>query len=291
MRLCYLSSENTLPGSPYRRDDAFEHDQMVACLSAGLRSVGATIEARAWDDPQADWSVYDIVMIGTAWDYWDRVEEFLGTLDIIAAATRLVNSPALVRWNLHKRYLRELAACGINTLPTQWIDTVTPKDIADAANTFGTDDLVLKRQIGAGADGQVRLHGDAPLSAFPHPMMVQPFVPIIQSFGEVSVVMVDGEPSHAVLKAPAEGDYRIQSEYGGKEKIYPITEDIQNTAKSVMAALPEPAFYARVDLIPNGNDGWMLMEVELIEPFLYPLQGPNLGSMLAEAIAKRCASQ
>lgn len=109
MTICYLSSKNTLPGTLDRRSDAFEHDQMMDCLRPALAAHGLTFEAAAWDDPDKDWSRYDLVVIGTTWDYWDQLEKFLATLEQIALASPIFNHPALLRWNLHKHYLCELA--------------------------------------------------------------------------------------------------------------------------------------------------------------------------------------
>lgn len=109
MTICYLSSKNTLPGTLDRRSDAFEHDQMMDCLRPALAAHGLTFEAAAWDDPDKDWSRYDLVVIGTTWDYWDQLEKFLATLEQIALASPIFNHPALLRWNLHKQYLCELA--------------------------------------------------------------------------------------------------------------------------------------------------------------------------------------
>ena len=125
----------------------------------------------------------------------------------------------------------------------------------------------------------------------PHPMMVQPFLPAIAEEGEISFVMVDGELSHALVKRPAKGDYRIQSAYGGFEiPIEPSAEDLA-AAKAVLAALDETPLYARVDMLRADDGGLLLMELELIEPYLYPLQGEGLGARLAEALLARLTEE
>lgn len=283
-KICYLSSRNTLPGAPDRRIDAFEHDQMMDCLRTSLSPHDILIEADAWDNRHTDWSNFSAVIIGTAWDYWDHVDDFLRTLDAISKITPVYNSPDLVRWNLHKQYLKDLAARSIPTIPTHWADQVTPSTLEHARIEFKTDDLVIKRQIGAGGDGQHRLRANDALPSMPHPMMIQPFLPAIQEFGEISVVMIEGIVSHALLKTAADNDYRIQSSYGGREQAYQITSDLRFFAEQVVKALPHAPLYARVDVIPNGQNGWLLMEVELVEPFLYPIQGPKLGALMADAL-------
>ena len=284
MRIAYLASPVTLPGSPTRRSDAFEHDQMMDALSVDKR---LNYEAVSWDDPTADWSGYDAVVIGTVWDYWDRMEAFLPTLDEIAAQTALYNPPSLVRWNSHKSYLKDLETRGAKLIPTVWLETVTPKTAKAAFEKLGSDDLVFKRQVGAGAEGQHRLQPDTPLPDLPHPMMVQPFLGSIQSEGEYSFIFIDGVLSHALVKRAKPGDYRIQSAYGGtEERIEPSSDDL-SAACAIIETLEEPPLYARVDMVRGAEDQLLLMELELIEPFLYPLQGPALGNRIGDALLRR----
>ncbi len=290
MRFAYLSSRVTLPGSPERRVDAFEHDEMMAALRGGLAEAGlhgARFHDVSWDDPDADWASCNAVMIGTTWDYWDRQAEFLAALQRISGMTRLFNSPALVQWNSHKGYLQDLEAKGAAVIPTLWLDRAGPKAVAAAFDRLGTDDLVLKRQVGAGADGQVRLRRGEPVPDMAHPMMAQPFLPEILSEGELSFIFVDGAFSHALVKRAAAGDYRIQSTYGGTETALDPSPDDLASARAVLAMLGEVPLYARVDML-RGAAGLLLMELELIEPYLYPLQGPGLGARIARALAARC---
>ena len=287
MKIAYLASEVTLPGMPNRRDDAFEHDYMMDALRPAFAAKGLTVEDVAWDDRQADWGSYAAVIIGTTWDYWDRQAEFLASLERIEAATRLDNPVALVRWNIHKTYLRDLEARGARIIPTLWLDKADTDSTAAAFDTLGADDLVFKRQVGAGAHGQYRLHRGDPVPDMPHPMMVQPFLPAIQTEGEYSFIFIGGDFCHALIKRAVPGDYRIQSKYGGRETpVDPPADDLAD-ASAIIAMLDEAPLYARVDMV-RGEDGRLvLMELEVIEPYLYPLEGPRLGTMLAEAVARR----
>ena len=292
--VAYLASNVTLPGSPNRRDDAFEHDQMMAALVPAFAQQGMLLEDCAWDDP-TDWSFYDAVIIGTTWDYWLRPDEFQTTLDLITDQTLLLNSADMVRWNRHKSYLRDLEAVGLGIIPTRWIDVVDKTSIDAAVLDLKTDTLVAKRQVGAGADGQFKLRQGDPLPAdlqiASHPMMLQPFIPSIIEEGEYSFIYIDGVYSHCLLKRATGGDYRVQSLYGGvEEAITPAQRDIK-AADHVLSAICTKCgsmpLYARIDMIRDDRGTLLLMECELIEPFLYPLQGPNLGNMLAVALRKR----
>ena len=294
MRFCYLTSKVMLADpddlTVTRRTDAYEHEQMMDALREALSArcgSDAEIYAIAWDDDTADWAIFNAVIIGTTWDYWDRKDAFLAKLRHIETKTRLFNPVSLVEWNLHKSYLRDLAAKGARLIPTLWLDTPTQDTIKSAFAELDGDDLVFKRQIGAGADGQFRLSRTDTLPDMPHPMMVQRFEPAILTEGEQSFIFIDGAFSHALTKHAASGDYRIQSTYGGFEKpLKPTAADL-TAAQTIMAMLDTSPLYARVDMLRAQDGGLMLMELELVEPFLYPIQGPELGPRIVGALLRR----
>jgi glutathione synthase/RimK-type ligase-like ATP-grasp enzyme len=286
-KIAYLASRVTIPGSLVRRTDAFEHDFMMDALRGPFAARGMTVEDISWDDPKADWASYSAVLIGTTWDYWDRLDEFLETLRRIESATRLFNPVSLVTWNIRKTYLRELETKGAKLIPTVWLDVADEASARAAFDTLGADDLVFKRQIGAGAKGQHRLTRGEPIPEMPHPMMVQPFLPMIQTEGELSFIFIDGEFSHALVKRAQPGDYRIQSSYGGREeRITASTNDLA-AARAIIAALDAPPLYGRVDMLRGPDGGLLLMELEVLEPYLYPIEGPELGERMAAGVARR----
>ena len=291
-RVAFLACEGTLPGSPARRADAFEHDRMVEALRPALAARGHDLEEIAWDAPLEAFEGTSLALLGTAWDYQDRLEAFLDRLEALAAqGIAVCNSPDVVRWNGDKRYLRALAEDGVPTVPTLWLDDVDPAALAHAFTHFDCDRLVVKRQVGAGAEGQEDFFRHAPPPAewrFGRPAMVQPFQPSIAAEGEYSFVFAGGAFSHAIRKIAAPGEYRIQSVYGGREEVHaPSPEDIA-TAEAIHAALPfDDLLYARIDMIRLDDGTLAVMEAECIEPYLYPREGPLLGERLAEAISKR----
>jgi len=289
MRIAYLASRLTLPESPDRRFDAFEHDLMIDCLMPAFADKGSTLAIHAWDDETIDWSVFDAVLIGSTWDYQDNLSAFMAKLESIEAQTALFNPSAIVRWNNRKTYLRDLESNGVQIVPTLWFDEPTETDVEKAFDTLGSDDLVFKRQVGANAEGQYRVHRGDPTPHMPEPMMAQPFLPAIQIEGEMSAIFIDGAFSHALIKSAAAGEYRIQSSYGGTERACEPEPKDRAAATTIIESLDQTPLYARVDMA-RGNDGQMLlMELEMIEPFLYPLQGPELGERLHAALVDRLA--
>lgn len=293
MKIGFLTCPGTHPGSPTRREDAYEHDLQVDALRPELARLGHELIELDWRTPPVHFTDIALAVVGTPWDYQDDEPGFLAALDAIEqAGCQLCNPADVVRWNSRKTYLRELEARGAKLIPTIWVDQPTVADIAHAFEQFDCDQLVAKRQVGAGAQGQTS-HRRGETSAdwtMDRPAMLQPFLPSVVEEGEYSFLFIDGELSHALLKRPADGDYRVQSLYGGTEQaIDPAKQDLA-AAYDVITALPFPIpLYARIDMVRGPDGSLLLMEAELIEPYLYPEQGPKLGPMMAAAIARRLA--
>ena len=267
---------------------------MVTALRPAFAAAGLGLEEIDWRAPLADFGGMALALIGTPWDYQDHPAQFLAKLEALeAAGIPLANPPATVRWNMDKRYLRELADCGAPTVPTLWADDPVQGDILAAFDHFSADCVVVKRQVGAGALGQHRFTLDAPPPVgwrMGHAAMIQPFLPAIVAEGEISLIYIDGTFSHAVRKRAAPGDYRIQSLFGGTEDVCDPDDGTLAQAAAVLAALPFPApLYARIDMVRLPTGELAVMEAEMIEPYLYPEQGPQLAKRLADAIRRRLA--
>ncbi len=289
----FLACETTLPcQGDRRRGDAFEHDLMIAALEPAFAAQGLELRIVDWEAPMEAFDGLELVLLGTAWNYQDKPEEFLAKVKALSGrGIAVCNPPEVVRWNALKSYLHELAEAGVKTIPTMWREAVTAKGAREAMDAFDCDRIVVKRQIGAGALGQELLSRGSlpgPEWEFGHPAMLQPFMPAIAQEGELSFIFIDGELSHAVRKLPADGDYRIQSLYGGLETVHEASAEEAEAASAVIASLPfETPLYARIDMLRDSDGTLLLMEAEMIEPYLYPEQGPELAERLARAIAKR----
>lgn len=290
VRIAYLACAGTLPGSPERRGDAFEHDMMVAVLTPAFAARGLALDPIDWRAPLEDFEGMAAALIGTPWDYFDLAEEFLAKLAALASAgVPVFNSPEVVRWNVEKTYLRVLAQRGAPAIPTLWLDDADRGDIVEALDRFGADSVVVKRQIGGGALGQQRFsRGDLPPEGWRmgHATMIQPFLPAIVEEGEISLVFIGGAFTHALRKRAAAGDYRIQALFGGREERHVPSPAELTQAAAVLAACPFPApLYARIDMVRLPSGELAVMEAELIEPYLFPEQGPELGDRMAAAVA------
>ncbi len=296
-RVAYLTSRDMVPGAVGARDDLFELQLQLDAIQPACRDAGLALELRIWDDPSLLWSVenglYDAVVVGTTWDYHQRAPVFFATLDRLGAHVPVCNPPGMVRWNGNKRYLAQLAGAGVPVVPTLWVDRVDAAAAARAHAHFDAARLVAKPVVGAGAVRQVVLEAGAPLPPVaerpPGAAMIQPFLPSVQSEGELSFLFFGGRYSHAVRKLPLAGDYRVQSIYGASELDYLPRQGECELARAVLAAVPGVApaalLQARVDLVRHPDGALRVMELELIEPYLYPVQGPGMGARFARALA------
>ena len=289
MNIAFLACPETLPGSPTRRPDAFEHDLQLAALRDGLGS-RAHVTDVDWRAPLEQLTRFDLAVLGTPWDYTEAKEEFIARLVALEIAGVVVANPSdVVCWNADKLYLRELEQRGAVSIPTLWPEAPEAHDVTAAFDHFGTERVVVKRRVGAGAIGQESFtKGDPRLNGWHmrQPALIQPFLSAIQAEGELSFVFVSGQFSHALIKRASACDYRIQSLYGGTETpLDPFPAD-RAKAEDVMAILPfeAPPLYARIDMVRLDSGQLAVIEAELIEPYLYPLQGPGFGAMLAEGV-------
>ena len=265
---------------------------MVAALEPAFAARGLVLESRDWRAPLSAFDGMAAVLIGTPWDYFDHAGEFMERLEALGArGMAVLNPPPVVRWNIEKTYLRDLARRGASTIPTLWLEDAASIDVLAAMDRWGTDDVVVKRQIGGGGLGQRRFTRDVPPPAgwrLGHRAMIQPFLPAIVSEGEISLVFIDGTFSHGLRKRAADGDYRIQSLFGGREEAFTPNPTELAQAQAVLAACPFPAPpYARIDMVRLPSGELAVMEAELIEPYLYPDHAPDLGERLAVALSKR----
>lgn len=288
MRVGFLTSTCMLPGHPDEREDSWEHEAEFVPMEAACAALGIRLEAVVWDDPQLQPSDYDAFVIGTTWDYAEKPEQFLRVLEQLSAAKPLFNSLDIVRWNLDKRYLVDLEQKGIQVVPTLWRSAADQPTIDAAFQELSCQEVVVKPQVGASAWRQVRVKQGDPLPpAEELPLgacMIQPFLPAAVSEGEYSFLFFGGRFSHCALKRSAPGDYRVQSMYGGKEVIHEPSAAELAQAAAVLQAVEEPLLYARVDMMRGADGELLLMELELIEPYLYPEQGPRLGETFAAAL-------
>jgi glutathione synthase/RimK-type ligase-like ATP-grasp enzyme len=266
-----------------------------AHLAAVLESLGIEAVSCTWNDPAVEWSAFEAVLIRTIWDYFKHHRAFLAWLDLLDRhGIPTINGSKVLRWNSDKRYLLELAREGVPTIPSQ---LAGPGELAGVLASMRGQQVVVKPTVSGGAWHTVRGHaGDAQfleaVDALPRQLeyLVQPFVPDIVSAGEWSLLYLGGTFTHAVIKRAATGDYRVQSEHGGRvEPVEPdrATLDAADKALAAAAAIGHGDLaYARVDGVTCAGR-FLIMELELIEPFLFLAGQPQAAERLARHLAAR----
>ncbi len=272
-----------------------EYPQLTAddrLLLPALTAHAMTPEIVVWNDPNIDWRVFDGVVIRSTWDYYRRADEFRNWLSLIASNDVLLLNPvATVQGNMDKTYLRELAARGISTVPTAWIEPAHRDQVLAQLRAVPWDaELVIKPSVSAGAFRTVRTSKEA-LLRDPAPLfeiltesvaLVQPFLPEIEQDGEWSFLFFGGIFSHAVIKRPKSGDFRVQWVHGGGHSLAQTSADVQ-AATIARQVAGDGLLYARVDgVVRDGT--FLLLEIELIEPFLFLAEDPLAADRFVKAL-------
>ena len=270
-----------------------------ALAIAPLRELDIEVTPAIWNDPDVNWKQFDAVIVRSCWDYHRQPRQFRQWLDRLKAQQIALWNPAeIMRWNMHKKYLQELAAKGVMIPPTLWLEAEASADLFSLLHENRFERAVIKPMISATAyqtyctspatarDDQSRLdeilrHTGA---------MIQKFVDEITTAGEWSLIFFAGKFSHAVLKRPQDGDFRVQSEFGGTSHLRTPPAKLITQAEEILRLIEAPLLYARVDGVAS-NGQFVLMELELIEPCLFLNVDVAALRRFPEAIRFFCESQ
>lgn len=240
-----------------------------------LQQKGLDITAVVWNDQQIDWKSFDVVIIKSPWDYHENITEFgdwldkLGELDV-----KVLNPIDIIKWNSNKHYLKNIAEKGLNIIRSEYLEKGS--SFSDRFfQLFDTEKLVVKPCVSAGAKNTMIVNKEnftEKASAIntlllEEDYIVQPFVAEIKD-GEWSFLFFNGAYSHCVLKTPKQDDFRVQHYHGGSIS-YPTPDPAHvDQASAYLTTIPGQTLYARVDGIIR-HDTFELMELELIEPYLF----------------------
>ena len=279
MRLCILTpapdyyEDWSVPAADYRR------------------LLGDDIEFREWTNP-GDLSGFDLILPLIAWGYQRDCPAWFALLDRMETDILPVANPVkLLRWNTDKAYLAELAETGVAIVPTLIRESLSDAALANAREILESPRLVVKPPISGGADGTFLIGPSDPLptEAVGKRMLIQPYLPAIADDGEYSLFYFGGQYSHAISKHPAEGDFRVQEQFGGVEHAIEAPTDAKALAETALLATDTllrsgTPTYARVDMVRDGEGVFRLMELELIEPSLFLRFAEDKGAMFAAAI-------
>ncbi|HSO40851.1 MAG TPA: hypothetical protein VLT33_50340 [Labilithrix sp.] len=267
-----------------------EPDVDEPLLLAALAAAGIEAKIMAWDDPGAAFEAQDLVVLRSTWNYHADVDAFVAWAERVGARTRLLNPAPIVAWNARKTYLADLEGRGVDVVPTVFVLRETEVRLGAILDERGWDEVVIKPVVSAGSFRTERfgraglVAGQAFLEALvgDRDAMVQRWMPSVETYGERSLVWIDGEFTHAIRKTPRFA--------GGVEQVseaVPIADDERAFATRALAPLAAELLYARVDVVRDAEGVLRVMEVELIEPSLFFLQSPKALERFVAAIARR----
>jgi hypothetical protein len=269
-----------------------EPDPDEALLLGALRGAGLDASVLAWDDEgaQAAFAEQDLVVLRSTWNYHQHVDAFVAWTARIGAATRVLNPPGIVAWNAKKTYLAELEGRGIDIVPTEFVLRGAERDVISVFAERGWDQVVIKPVVSGGSFRTERFSREALPAAqvfldglvADRDAMVQEWMSSVQTYGERSLVWIDGEITHAIRKTPRFA--------GGVEQVsgaVPIAVDERAFAGRALAPFASELLYARVDMVRDADDVLRIMELELIEPSLFFEQSKGALARFVAAIVRR----
>lgn len=278
MRIAFLTHD---------RDPALAADDRLALPA--LRARGVEVVPWVWDG--APPGPVDAAVVRSCWDYHEKTAAFLGFVDGLAAGgVRLFNPAEVVRWNIDKIYLRDLAARGARVPRAAWVPRGEAPSLEQILEEHALDQVVIKPRVSLSAVDTLRSSRASAARDQPRfaalarakALIVQEFLPEIAR-GEVSLVFLGGRFSYAVRKTPAPGDFRVQADHGGaRARVEPPAAWIAEVER-VLAAAPGPLLYARADVVERRGELWW-MELELIDPELFFALAPEATARFADAL-------
>lgn len=260
-----------------------------ALLREALEGKGLRVARTYWDDPTFDWNQTRCAVFRTTWDYFDRFQEFSAWLERTSHQTRLINPTEIIHWNIDKHYLRDLAGDDVQIPPTCFIEPGDQRSLRSIVEDCGWPEMILKPAISGAARHTYRLTTETVQqleSVFRtlidgEAMLLQEFQHRVLTDGEVSLMVIGGQFTHAVLKKARPGDFRVQDDFGGTVHAYKADPDeIRFAEQAVARCTPEP-LYARVDIIRDNQGQICLSELELIEPELWLRLHPPAADIFA----------
>ncbi|GGG20106.1 ATP-grasp domain-containing protein [Pontibacter amylolyticus] len=242
-----------------------------------LAEKGHKISFQVWDDEQVDWTAFDALIIKSPWDYFDKINAFYTWLDKLEAlGCRVLNPVRTLRWNADKQYFKDMQTQGVTIVPTVWLEQGSTFDPDSMFEAIGREKIIVKPRVSGAAKNTLAISraeaGDytARINTLlqDEPFLAQPFLEEIKTQGEWSFIFFNGRYSHSVLKKARPGDFRVQHFFGGSVHTPTPPAGMLQTASEIVGKFAQGCLYARVDGV-ELNGELVLMELELIEPFLF----------------------
>lgn len=263
-----------------------EGDGDEESLVAALVRDGVDVSWQPWGGPVEA----DLVVLRAPWDYTEHLDEFLAWCEGVPT---LANPVSVVRWNIDKSYMAELASRGVPVVPTSVVQ-------AGEEPSFPDGEFVVKPAVGAGSRGAGRFTDHAAarahLEALGVKVLVQPYQSSVDANGETALVFFAGEYSHSFHKGPmlaqglseAESGLYVEERLGSIEPSPPqvgLANQVLDVAAELLSLRRSDFLYARVDVVEGPDGAPLLLELELTEPSLgFRLTSDEAAARLSKAI-------
>lgn len=301
-RIGFVTCKDLSPYFPSKENPLFTHDDQVAVDYLEERDFEVT--PIIWGTPIEEIAQqnFSALIIRSPWDYMDSESNRTGFLKWLEELHpfKVFNNISLMLWNMDKRYLLDLKEQGISIVDTTFIHRDENLDLLKTFQEKGP--FVVKPAISAAAKDTFRVlnpeDAEDLKTSFDdlrkgRDFLLQPYIKEITVEGEWSLIFLNGEYTHSVLKMPKEGGWFVQDERGGTVHCLEAPDEVKeraiNTFEKIKKAYIDSHFfmqgkektldhqplYARVDIIKTSS-GPKVGEVEMVEPelfFLYREKG------------------
>ncbi len=264
-------------------------------LMEGLAKHGIRTVRVNWADADFDWTQVQAAVFRTTWDYFEKFDQFRSWLEKVQGRFPLHNSAELVRWNWDKHYLKDLERLGIRIPPTRVFEVGESVRLQELLDEFQCAGGIVKPTVSGAALHTYRFSrmefetveklANSLLRS--RAMIFQPFQNSVVERGELSLIVIDGNVTHAVKKVAKPGDFRVQDDHGGKAFSHEASIEEILFAEKAVRACPTLPVYARVDIIQDNEGKLAVMELEVIEPELFLRFSPKAAHILADVLAER----
>ncbi|MEN2283705.1 glutathione synthetase [Algoriphagus sp. SE2] len=264
-------------------------------LSSILTELELDHEIVPWSDTTINWNKYKTLLIKSTWDYFDYYPEFLQWMGKIKSLNiQVLNGLDTLFWNSSKSYLSEIKEKGYPVISGKKLNKGTKVEFDLIKDAVKSETWVIKPLISGGAKNTLKIESEKWLDFSDtiqdlvnhEDFLVQPFIKEVQEIGEYSLIFFNAEFSHAVLKTPAKGDFRVQHYFGGEIKVIEPNSKMMNAAESIVKDFASDSLYTRVDGVEIEGE-FHLMELELIEPYLFLSSHQQAISNYKNALKKR----
>ena len=257
-----------------------------------LEGKDLSVIKRDWNDPNFNWNNTRSVLFRSTWDYFDNFEQFKKWFDKTRNTCLMINSSETIEWNLDKHYLLDLQKHQIPIPNSEFIQRGSFVDLSLLMQEKNWNEIVVKPTISGAAKNTYRLKKEDinqfdstwKKLIYQEDFIVQEFQNNVIKKGEVAMMVIGGEYTHAVLKKAKEGDFRVQDDFGGSIAKYSPSEKMVKLAEKCTGILSAIPSYARVDIIWDNSGDLAVSELELIEPELWFRLNPNAAQKLAEHV-------